>query len=127
MTTHCASIRYLILPNIHTDDDFIMARERKPQQTLGSRNLAEPLEKNHTRLLTVNLKVFVLPVLDGDHVQSRPVGEHQASGFLKSKKAKHTQTDSQVRVKVYISILSTWRATLGRGRAEGRALQPGRM
>lgn len=35
-------------------------------------------------LLTVDLEVLVLTVLDGQHVQGRPVGEHQAAGFLES-------------------------------------------
>lgn len=70
----------------------------------------------------MNLKVFVLSVLDGDHVESRPVGEHQAARFLNNKS--HTRRhDTQVKVMVNISIMHACRVIQAHTRAQVWAQQ----
>lgn len=60
----------------------------EPQQP-WSYTLLMALKKS-LESLTVNLEVLVLPVFNGDHVERRSVGEHQATGFLRKRKAQGT-------------------------------------
>ena len=68
--------------------------------------------------LTVDLEVFVLPVLNGDHVERCPVREHHPSWFLGNRRSSRSSGEQTKHGDVLISLLGDLSSVRSRRKTE---------